>query len=155
MTSLILQYGFTSAGYNFFICALGIEISLLLQGVIEMLVQEDDANSGEVCVIRWSKWHQKWVVKLPKALNISLKLWSISTYCRVYWSRCSILFKGRIFGSDCSNCFRLRPRQNRAPSGTNEVYVPSETVMGTWICRQILGQVYDWMLFSHSKSEFP
>ena len=44
--SSFLQYGFTSAGYNFFICALGIEISLLLQGIIDMLFTEDDSNSG-------------------------------------------------------------------------------------------------------------
>jgi len=32
------KYGFTSAGYNFFICALGIELSILLQGFLQPLL---------------------------------------------------------------------------------------------------------------------
>jgi len=42
------KYGFTSAGYNFFICALGIEISLLLQGIIDILLCDDDSMSGYI-----------------------------------------------------------------------------------------------------------
>jgi len=38
------KYGFTSAGYNFFISALGIEVSILLKGLLDILLLEEESS---------------------------------------------------------------------------------------------------------------